>query len=357
MPTIQAISKIEEAKPRKGLWFDYYGEIFISVIPTTSKVHIRRKARIEDGKHDNKMSPWHLEWQYEKIENTYGQSVGKGRTFEIAFEIDGERHIVDSLVDTMAIEFQHSLGVSLDEMNSRFRAHKKKGFVPYLVLDLTEYPFSDYNSIYSKVANKLLKWRGCEYLKTGNLFADLSDCILRFSDKVYNNHIKISKAYFLANLHNLDADLKNAIEHERIRQLEEEKKLMELRMVEEQKQKQRLEEEFDYKRKAQIDDKKNHQNFKYFRKCLEDKLIRPLIQDMEDELIKFTYFEKCDDEDVLEKEYFYLSQDSFFEISYVNVFNTMGSRPEFDYSKITINKGEKGEHLFIIKYGKTEQIY
>ncbi len=357
MPTIKSINKIEEAKPQKGLWFDYYGEIFISVVPTNYKAHIRRKAEIEDNKHDNKMSQWHLEWQYEKIENTHGQSIGKARTFEIPFEIDGEKHIIDSVVERLAIEFQHSLGVSLEEMNARFIAHKKKGFIPYLVLDLTDYPLSDYLSINSKVVKKIWKWKDCEYMNADNLFADLSDCIVRFSRKISNNHISISKEHFLSNLLHLETELQIEFQKENIRRTEEE-----LRTEERLKaQKQRQEEEYlyclEYERKVQIDKKKNHPDFKYFRKCLEDKLISPLIENMEHEVLQFNYSENREDEDVLEKEYFYMSKESFFEISYVNVFNTMGPRAEFDYSKVTINRGGQGEHLFCIKYGKTEQIY
>ena len=357
MPAIKKIHKLEEAKPQKGLWFDYYGKIFISVIPTNYRPYIRSKAEIDDGKNDNKMSAWHSEWQFGKIENSYGLSVGKKRTFEIAIDVDGERHIIDSLVKNLAIEFQHSLGVSIEEMNSRYLAHKKAGFMPYLVLDLTEYPLKEYLTFDSKVVSKLLKWKECEYMKAGNLFADLSDCIVRFSEKVYNNHLQIPKATFLNSLLDLEIMFIHAIQKECVRKEEEEIIWKEKQKLEEKRRLEIYAEQLERDREAQKIEKKNSPDFKYFRKCLEDKLIRPLIAEIENEVIKFTYFEKEEEDDILEKEYFYLSKESFSEISYINVFRIKdGWRKDFDHSRVEIKCGGK-EHLFHIQYGKTEMIY
>ena len=121
------------------------------------------------------MSPWHLHWQYEIIEFYYGMNISGKKTYEIPIFVNGQTHIIDSVVQNIAIEFQHTLSVSLEEMNSRFFAHKSKGYIPYLILDFTAFWYDYAESINKSVfisqnlQNALNKWIKSAYYLNNNL--------------------------------------------------------------------------------------------------------------------------------------------------------------------------------------------
>jgi hypothetical protein len=100
MAEIIKIISIGDAKPVKGVWYDYFDDIFISVIPFKRRKHIRRKSVISSDKADNGTSEWHLKWQYEIIEKSYGMNHSGKKTYEISILVDEERHIIDSLVES-----------------------------------------------------------------------------------------------------------------------------------------------------------------------------------------------------------------------------------------------------------------
>ena len=92
--TPQKIKSIKDATPAKGQWYEYHGDIFVSVIPLKNKPHIRRKVSEMSNKKDNSTSQWHLAWQYEIIEAKYGKSAGGERTYEIPIRHQGELHYI-----------------------------------------------------------------------------------------------------------------------------------------------------------------------------------------------------------------------------------------------------------------------
>ena len=86
MNEIIEISDIRKAIPKKKIWYKYFDDIFISVVPEENIIpHIRRKAIIQDNKKDNKMSPWHLHWQYEIIEFYYGMNITGKKLMKFLF--------------------------------------------------------------------------------------------------------------------------------------------------------------------------------------------------------------------------------------------------------------------------------
>ena len=130
------IKLFKECIPKKGIWYNHLGTIFISVM-RKSNPYIRRKSITKDNKRDNELSEWHRVWQYDRIESKYGVEKYGEKSYERTIKVDGENHRIDSIVENIAIEFQHTLSVEIEEMNSRFKAHSKFGFQPYLVIDLT----------------------------------------------------------------------------------------------------------------------------------------------------------------------------------------------------------------------------
>ena len=48
----------KECVPKKGIWYDHSGTVFISVM-RKSKPYVRRKSIPLDNKKDNELSEWH----------------------------------------------------------------------------------------------------------------------------------------------------------------------------------------------------------------------------------------------------------------------------------------------------------
>ena len=366
------IDKIEKAKPEKGVWFDYYGDIFVSVIPIENKKHIRRKAKIPDSKKDNKMSHWHLKWQYEIIENSFGMPVSGKKTYEIPITINGEKHIIDSLVsDKIAIEFQHTLSVSLDEMNSRAIAHKQAGLIPYLVLDFSVFRYEQYQEAEEKLNQKLKKWFKSKYYEYDNLFIDFQDKIIRISKNVINSHLTYNHKEFVSRLKDLETYLIGAKETLKKKKLKEaeERRVQEVRAEERRKEKEAY--YLELERDENRDEKFNSEDYKYFRKCFKNKTIRPFVIEYAKDIFNYkSWTEEEEDGKINKKYHWYWSKENPFEIYYVNVSfvekeqitNYRGRIWEkkkftFWHSEISIidEKG-KGHTTFEIEKGMTRKI-
>jgi hypothetical protein len=231
------ITSFANISPEVGVWYKYFDEIFISVVPKKNiKPYIRRKAMSVENKTDKKMCDWHFNWQYVFIESTYGLAVTGKKTFEIPIVFQGERHIIDSVVNNVAIEFQHTLSVSIDEMDERYYAHSQSGFIPYLLIDFTNERFASifssnggmnymfdleaaclsYSNRVSKfyasnptlIYKKLRKWAHSSYFQNNRLFIEFSDLIVRplmnfiQSDKKArrDKYITYTKEEFIRNL-------------------------------------------------------------------------------------------------------------------------------------------------------------
>lgn len=369
MRQIIHIDRIEKAKPEKGVWFDYYGDIFVSVIPIEKRSHIRRKTNFPDRKKDNKMSAWHLKWQYEIIENTFGMGSSGKKTYEIPINVDGERHIIDSLIsDRIAIEFQHTLSVALEEMDHRIRAHKKAGFIPYLVLDFSSYTYSQFNGNDEKLAKQLKKWLNSDYYKKDNLFLDLEDKIIRLSENVIGGHIRYNQDEFVQQLLNLETFLKGSINacSARKEKEREERRIKKIRA--EERKKEREEYYLQIKKEENREEKFKSEDYKYFRKCYRDKVILPFIIEYAKDLFRYQNGGENVGENIYEKCHSFFSEERNFVIHYVNVShfedieyqtrwgNNTKRKFNFLYSYVDIYIGEgynRTEHRFDFENGKT----
>jgi hypothetical protein len=299
--------------PTKGVWYSLHGDIFISVM-LRSKPHVRRKAIPPDNKRDNKLSDWHREWQYDKIENQYGE-VGR-KTYEEIIVVDNETHIIDSLVKNIAIEFQHTLSVSLDEMDSRYIAHKKYGYIPYLVINLTDFTFLEFASTFSTdektpLKTKLDKWTKSEYSKANKLFLDFQGCMVRIVRSIECGYLKVKETQFIEGLFNLENELVEKVkeDRERIRQREEQqirdKKKAEERALEKE-------------RERFYHEKFDNPDFKFYRFCFANPIIKPYVMPYNGEI--FEYWADSETEfGYLEKYHRYYSKESNFEIQYKTV--------------------------------------
>ncbi|MCD4819014.1 MAG: hypothetical protein K8S23_10020 [Candidatus Cloacimonetes bacterium] len=216
---IITINDFIDAVPKKYTWYSYYDDLFVSVIRTNgAKSYIRRKS-IYDSKKDKSMSQWHQDWQYQKIENKYGMKKTGIKTYEI--NINNNKNRIDSVVENIAIEFQHTLSVSIEEMELRYISHTKFGYNAILVLDFTDYIFFNYEVskeilsdkncddeflnidsqlFVNSLTKKTKKWLKSLYYLNNNLFIDFDDCIVRFSNKLQNGYKKYCKKDFLNNL-------------------------------------------------------------------------------------------------------------------------------------------------------------
>lgn len=266
-PKVFTITSIKDAIPKEKVWYSYYDDIFISVIcGYNRKSHIRRKNQNLINRKDSVMSDWHCDWQYNQIEATYGKSIGNEKTYEIAISFNGERHIIDSVVKDIAIEFQHSLGVRTKELDLRFIAHNALGFTPYLVLNFTLHAIPeickhpgdysheiilklvkriDQNENDREVWRKLRKWTLSKHFDAGNLFLEFQDGLVRLHKDLTNGCVIIEKEFFLRCLTLLDQQLEKKIESdfcereqhkmqiERIREEEKNKRLQEVAVKEE----------------------------------------------------------------------------------------------------------------------------
>ncbi len=215
------IKEFKEAIPKKYTWYSYHEDLFVSVIRTKgAKSYVRRKC-ILDSKKDNSMSQWHQEWQYNLIEERYGMNQTGRKSYEIL--TSDKEHRIDSVVDNIAIEFQHTLSVSIDGMDTRFVCHSDDGYLPILVIDFTNYNFSQYEESiqllsdkkcgeltkiisqdYVKLVNKKVKkWLDSKYYYDNNLFVDFKDYIVRFTNKFQRGYLKYSKDDYLNNLQDI----------------------------------------------------------------------------------------------------------------------------------------------------------
>ncbi|NJX16568.1 hypothetical protein [Tamlana crocina] len=358
MNQVVKIKKIEDAFPQKGVWYDYYGDIFVSVIPLENKKHIRRKAKLFGNKKDSNTSVWHLKWQYESIERFFGIPVSGTKTYEVPIFVDGEKHIIDSLVfDKIAIEFQHTLSVSLDEIDNRSIAHKKAGYLPYLVLDFTTFDYSQYIDNNEKLIQRIKKWLKSEYYKTNNLFLDFSDKIIRLSSNVKDEFILYDHSVFIKELLNLEKFLKKEI------------KIFESIQIKRQKRKEERENhDFELQKQENREEKFKSENYEYFRKCFRNSKIRPYVADFAKDLFGYRIDNGSYSDGIWEKCYTYYSKENDFSIHYTNIslytetehfskgkiyrkknFTFLNSRVE-----INVGKSQKFKvHVFEIKKGKT----
>ena len=343
MNEIIEITDIRKAIPKKKIWYKYFDDIFISVVPEENIIpHIRRKAIIKDNKKDNKMSPWHLHWQYEIIEFYYGMNISGKKTYEIPIFVNGQTHIIDSVVQNIAIEFQHTLSVSLEEMNSRFFAHKSKGYIPYLILDFTAFWYDYAESINKSVfisqnlQNALNKWIKSAYYLNNNLFLDFGTRIVRFYNGKIFEKLNYEILTFTENLQKLEIHFTTFINHEKdklIRELENVKK---------------------YEKEQNLIAKKENEDFKFFRICLQDPTIRNLIQDFENDNITYHNYGEWD-ENIYKKTHDYFSDDNPFRLSYTTYSekNSTGFKYLFAEIYVIIGKGSNSKnHEFRKENGK-----
>ncbi len=336
------------------------------------------------------MCDWHWEWQYERIEKRYGIEICGERTFEKVISVDEIIHRIDNVTGMIAIEFQHTLSVSIDEMDSRFHAHKKYGYTPYLVIDFTSYSYEDvfesikycdsnYRVCRDKLlANKIKKWKGTCYAQENNLFIDLSDCMVRIVDCLKDKSMKLSVQHFTDNLSSLEDELRICCEDEADRincerqlQLEQELKarLMGEEKEREKAEKQRLETEMAQKRAADrareryYQKKFNDPEFKFFRKCFEDAEVKPHVVPHDHEIFEYWSHTYTEDDDVMpgyiEKHHEYKSTESKFSIIYKVIMKVDEKRipgrrgmivvPDyvFDHAVIELREGYRVLNTFV----------
>ncbi|NOT74949.1 MAG: hypothetical protein HOP08_08465 [Cyclobacteriaceae bacterium] len=319
MPKIIEILKFRDAVPLRNTWYNYYGDIFVSVI-RESKPYIRRKALPPDSKRDNDLSEWHRIWQYENIEAYYGVEQLGAKTYELTIEVDGVRHRIDSVVHQVAIEFQHTLSVSIEEMNSRFHAHTKKGYLAYLVIDLTKYNSSQFygGHIDSKLDKIVSKWKKTSYCENDKLFIDFQDCIVRLVKGLEVGYITIHKLTFLHELLSLEKNFDKILSSEKERKyLQQQEAIL--------KRRRELEHEAITFKNLKIQEKVEFlentlktPDFRYLKQCFEDNVIRPYTNLHNEEI--FTYRKDTETEnDFVENWHVYYSTDSQFELLYKTV--------------------------------------
>jgi hypothetical protein len=363
------IERYKDCVPKNGIWYDHWGTIFISVM-RKSKPYVRRKAVPYDKKMDNDLSEWHREWQYDKIELNYGSEQFGVKSYEVTINIDNEDHRIDSLVKGIAIEFQHTLSVGLDEIDLRFSAHSKYGLIPYLVIDLADYSTDEFKKTFiseekQPLKTKLNKWLTSKYSESNNLFIDLKDGMIRIVNSVELGYLEMSCEYFLKNLLELEKYLvveikqdQERVKKERKERLKREKE-SELRSVEKE-------------RERFYHEKFDNPDFKFYRFCFANPVIKPYVMPFNGE--RFEYFTHSDEvEGYLKKWHRYYSKDSNFEILYrtvskiiekkISTYKGIRIKKEFEYlfaeiqlkdRYITIAKFErKGKFVKIIPKEKS----
>lgn len=393
------IDNFIKAIPQKRIWYKYYDDIFVSVICSEGrKSHIRNKTPKEYTSIDNRMCYWHCHWQYELIEVSYGNKEKGIKTYEKIIFYNGEKHIIDSVVDNISIEFQHTLSVSVEEMNLRWYAQKNHGYIPYLVLDFSEFsspPFFQkenkysYNSIKSllenvfsldeeiRIAKKILKWTNSEYFKNGCLFIHFKDQIIRFHSNLLLGNIKHSKEDFVNELSNLEnlvneqLKLDNIVKQKRKIEEEKAKKLVELENIKKQKQKEKeLIEESERESNEKIkrlklnnEEKQKSSNYHFYRIIINEEKIKIRLGqlDLISAIFEYDFYsEKIGNE--LIKHHIYYSQD----LKILFIYSTKGLTEERKYNFISseiqiirknndeiktfLYRQKKGEKLKILEY-------
>ncbi|WP_026452139.1 hypothetical protein [Aequorivita capsosiphonis] len=355
--------KIEQFKnciPEKGKWYDHSGTIFISVM-RKSKPYVRRKAIPSDNKIDNDLSEWHRIWQYENIELNYGTEQFGIKSYEITINVDNENHRIDSVVKNIAIEFQHTLSVSLDEMDLRHFAHSKHGLIPYLVLDLTNYTLSDFKETFKSekrnpLKTRLNKWLTSKYSNSNRLFIDLKDGMIRIVNSVEIGFLEMSSEFFTKNLLQLENILTAEIKSDQIRALNKRErntklqKEAELRNIEKEK-------EIFYHEKF------DNPDFKFYRFCFANPIIKPYVLPYNGD--RFKYFIDSENENgYIEKWHTYYSLDSEFSIQYKTVTKTieiqiqtyrgLKTKKEYQYLFAEIELKEKNK--IIVKFKRNGNV-
>jgi hypothetical protein len=296
-PKIIETNNLENEVPQYRTWFRLHKDIvFVSVIypqKSNRSSHFRRKSEPETNKNkkDNEMCFWHSDWQFSKIESEYGVTKSGNKTYEIAIIFNDETHRIDSLVENIAIEFQHTLTVSVNEMESRYLAHNAFDYTAYLVLDFTDYSANntiheiskfDYKKIEKYIRSfnkdepigqflkKLKKWLHSKYFINKNLFLDFNDCIIRFVPKGENPFYIYERDFFIKNLLQLEMVLKET--EENAKQLSAKRKEgeeLKLQLYLKQQKEEKIE-----NNKKQVT---QSQDYHYFRKCLSNKHIKKAI--------------------------------------------------------------------------------
>ncbi|WP_040282598.1 hypothetical protein [Psychroserpens damuponensis] len=345
----------KECIPKKGIWYDHSDTLFISVM-RKSNPYIRRKSIPTDNKKDNELSDWHRIWQYEKIEKIYGVEKYGVKSYEITINIDGENHRIDSVIENIGIEFQHTLSVDLEEMNLRFNAHSKFGFTPYLMIDLTKFSTSEFDiALQSKKRNplktKLLKWLDSKHSLSNNLFIDFKDGIFRIVPTIKKGYIKIEKEYFLNNILKLENDLIQEIENNEIlvkKELEKEKLEKEkerLNLLKIQKEKKREAEtkkikELEREKYYYYRDVSVNPDFKFFKLCFKNSIIKPYVLPYKNDI--FIYHTDKDIENgILEKNHNYFSKYGDTSILYRTVTEILENEYKYLWAEIIIKEKHK----------------
>jgi hypothetical protein len=349
--------KIEQFRnciPEKGKWYDHCGTIFISVM-RKSKPYVRRKSIPSDNKRDNDLSEWHRIWQYENIELNYGTEQFGYKSYEITINVDNENHRIDSVVKNIAIEFQHTLSVGLEEMDLRHLAHSKHGLIPYLVLDLSNYNLSDFRKTFkdedrNPLKTILNKWLNSEYSKSNRMFIDLKDGMVRIVHSVEIGFIETSSELFTKDLLQLEDILTTEIKSDKIRVTNENEKIArrkqeaELRNIEKEK-------EIFYQEKFENPD------FKFYRFCFANPIIKPYVLPYNGERFKY-YVDSDNNDGYIEKWHTYYSLDSEFLIQYktvtkvietkIQTYRGLKAKNEYQYLFAEIELKEK--HKTIAKF-------
>lgn len=290
-------ANLEKEIPQYGTWFRLHGDvIFVSVIyPSNANrnSHFRRKTKpkTNQNKKDNEMCLWHSTWQFSKIENEYGLEKTGDKTYEITVKFNEEIHRIDSVVKNIAIEFQHTLSVSVNEMESRYVAHNALGYTPYLLLDFTGYSAKNtilriskfnckklmeyihtYNKdeIFVQFLKLIKKWLNTKYHRNKNLFLDFDDYIIRFVPNGANTIYKYEREFFIKNLLQLETVLEESEENT--------KKLIAKKKEEEElKLKLYLKQEKEDKIAKNKEDVFKSRDYHYYRKCKSNKYVKKAI--------------------------------------------------------------------------------
>ena len=352
--TIIDIQSISDAIPKYRIWYRFYNDVFISVICSGNrKSYIRRKTAIQGAKTDNSMCAWHSDWQYAHIEYRYGLEARNIRTYEVVVEYEGEMHRIDSLVESIAIEFQHSLDVSLNEIDSRFIAHEALGYTPYLMLDFTdffssttffkfadlsykniEYYIASYksNDVIISFLKKVRKWFNSEYFNNGNLFLDFSDQIIRLTPRLKCKILKYSKEKFIENLLSLENDVQNELIKEK-EQLEFEKMLKAQKREEAEAETVAVAKR---KIKENREEVKSDNRFSWYRKCLQNQIIAN------------TLYEAIGYADYVSYRYYSLQDGRILrKYQIYNLFSSAYTEPNVEIQYIINNKQETDQFQFL----------
>lgn len=291
-------ANLEKEVPQYRTWYRLPGDvIFVSVIypPNASRISFfRRKTRpkTNQNKKDNEMCLWHSDWQFSKIENEYGLEKTGDKTYEITIKFNEEIHRIDSVVKNIALEFQHTLSVSVNEMESRYVAHNALGYTPYLLLDftdfsakstilriskfnpekLTDYILHIYNKdeVFVQLLKLIRKWLNTKYFRNKNLFLDFNDYIIRFVPNGVNTIYKYEREFFIKNLLQIETILEESEENTKklIAKKKEEEELK-LQWYLNQVKKDKI-----ARNKEQV---LTSQDYNYYRKCKSNKYVKEAI--------------------------------------------------------------------------------